>query len=97
MGSKQCCILRAQAQRNNELVSILQSELCGRRCELVDLSSPQSELNGRTCVVEEYIKTSNQYVVTVEGRKQEMIFVSPGNLKRRDRTTDDCGYYIHRE
>mmetsp|Transcript_19185 Transcript_19185/g.38597 ORF Transcript_19185/g.38597 Transcript_19185/m.38597 type:complete len:416 (+) Transcript_19185:112-1359(+) len=93
MGSKQCCILRAQAQRNNELVSILQSELCGRRCELVDLSS-QSELNGRTCVVEEYIKTSNQYVVTVEGRKQEMIFVSPDNLKRRDRTRDDCGYYI---
>jgi len=94
MGSKQCCILRAQAQRNNELVSILQSELCGRRCELVDLSSPQSELNGRTCVVEEYIKTSNQYVVTVEGRKEEMIFVSPDNLKRRDRTRDDCGYYI---
>ena len=93
MGSKQCCIARAQAQSNVELVGILQSKLRGRRCELVNLTS-QSEMNGRTCVVEEYLKSSNQYIVTVQGKRKEEIIVGPDNLKRRDRTPQDCDYYI---
>lgn len=95
MGSKDCCIVRAQsqAQANRALVSILESNFCGRRYELVDLSS-QSGLNGRTCIVDEYLKASDQYKVTVEGRKKEVLIVSPENLKRRDRTPKDCGYFI---
>lgn len=93
MGSKQCCLARAQAQANTELVSILQSKLCGRRCELVDLSS-QAEFNGRMCVVEEYLRASNQYLVTIVGRSKEEIIVSPYNLTRRDRTPEDCDYHI---
>ena len=93
MGSKQCCLLRAQAQSNTELISILQSKLCGRRCELVDLYS-RSEFNGRLCIVDQYLKASNQYLVTIVGRRKEEIAVSPNNLKRRDRTTEDCDYYI---
>eukprot|EP00574_Skeletonema_japonicum_P011383 CAMPEP_0201713874 /NCGR_PEP_ID=MMETSP0593-20130828/558_1 /ASSEMBLY_ACC=CAM_ASM_000672 /TAXON_ID=267983 /ORGANISM="Skeletonema japonicum, Strain CCMP2506" /LENGTH=416 /DNA_ID=CAMNT_0048203079 /DNA_START=20 /DNA_END=1270 /DNA_ORIENTATION=+ len=93
MGSKECCLARAQAQSNVELVSILQSKLCGRRCELVNLSS-LSEMNGRTCIVEEYLKSSKQYTVTVLGRRKEEIIVRPDNLKRRDRTLQDCDYYI---
>ena len=85
MGSRECCVARAQAQSNEELVSILQSKLRGRRCELVNLTS-QSEMNGRTCIVEEHLKSSNQYKVTVQGRRKEKIIVSPDNLKRRDQT-----------
>lgn len=94
MGSRECCVARARAQSNEELVSILQSKFCGRRCELVNLTS-QSEMNGRTCIVEEHLKSSsNQYIVTVQGRRKEKIIVSPDNLKRRDQTPQDSDYYI---
>ena len=51
-------------------------------------------MNGRTCIVEEYLKSSKQYTVTVQGRRKEEIIVRPDNLKRRDRTLQDCDYYI---
>ena len=96
MGSRECCIARAQAQANSTLVSILiRSKLVGRRCELIDLAShSRPELTGRTCIVEEYIKYSNRYKVTVEGKEQEQLIVSENNLKRRDLTPENCCFYI---
>lgn len=44
--------------------------------------------------MEEHLKSSNQYIVTVQGRRKEKIIVSPDNLKRRDQTPQDSDYYI---
>jgi len=72
----------------------LESEFGGRRCEIVNLSS-LPELNGKTCVVDEYLPVSNQYMVTLETKVKDAMVLGPGNLKRRDRTPQNCGgYYI---
>ena len=71
----------------------MESELGGRRCEIVNLSS-RPELNGKTCIADEYLPATNQYKVTLETKKKEVLILSPDNLKRRDRTPQDCGYYI---
>ncbi|EJK51567.1 hypothetical protein THAOC_29250, partial [Thalassiosira oceanica] len=72
---------------------LLESELGGRRCEIFNLSS-QPELNGKTCVADEYLPDSNLYRVTLETKSKEVINLDPDNLKRRDRKPQDCGYYI---
>ncbi|EJK52249.1 hypothetical protein THAOC_28503, partial [Thalassiosira oceanica] len=51
-------------------------------------------INGKTCVADEYLPGSNQYKVTLETKSKEVLGLSPDNLKRRDRTPQDCGYYI---
>ena len=71
----------------------MESELEGRRCEIINLAS-RPELNGRTCVADEYLLNSNQYKVTLETKSKEVLVLGPQNLKRRDRTPQDCGYYI---
>ena len=77
----------------HEIANLLESELGGRRCEIIDLSS-RPELNGKTCVAEEYLPDSNQYKVTLETKSKEVVVLGPGSLKRRDRTPQDCGYYV---
>ncbi|EJK69795.1 hypothetical protein THAOC_08909, partial [Thalassiosira oceanica] len=77
----------------HKLADLLESELGGRRCEIVNLSS-RPELNGKTCVADEHLPDSNQYKVTLETKSKEALILSPDNLKRRDRTPQDCGYYI---
>ena len=72
---------------------LLLSELGGRRCEIVNLTS-RPDLNGKTCVADEYHRESNQYKVTLETKTKEVLVISPENLKRRDRTPKDPGYYI---
>ncbi|EJK60868.1 hypothetical protein THAOC_18717 [Thalassiosira oceanica] len=72
---------------------MIESELGGRRCEIVNLSS-RPKLNGTTCVADEYLPGSNQYKVTLETKSKEVLVLGPDNLKRRDRTPEDCGYYI---
>ena len=52
------------------------------------------ELNGKTCVVDEFLPAGNQYKVTLENKTKEVLILDPDNLKRRDRTPLDCGYYI---
>ena len=52
------------------------------------------ELNGKTCIADEYLPDSNQYKVTLETKSKEVLVLGPDNLKRRDRTPEDCGYYI---
>ena len=56
--------------------------------------SSRPELNGKTCVADEYLPVSNQYKVTLETKSKEVLVLGPDNLKRRDRTPQDCGYYI---
>jgi len=67
--------------------------LGGGRCEITSLSS-RPELNGKTCVADEYLPDSNQYKVTLETKSKEVLVIGPDNLKRRDRMPQDCGYYI---
>ena len=51
------------------------------------------QLNGKTCVVEKYITKKDKYKIIFEGSGNPAL-VGPNNLKRRDRTPLDCGYYI---
>ncbi|EJK53042.1 hypothetical protein THAOC_27588, partial [Thalassiosira oceanica] len=78
---------------HHEVARLLESELGGRRCEVVGLSE-RPELNGKTCVADEYLPASNQYRVTLETKAKEALLLKPSNLKRRDRTPEDCGYYL---
>ena len=73
----------------------MNSEFGGRRCEVNNLSK-RPDLNGSTCVVENYLPDKGRYKVVFETSK-EVGLVGPENLKRRDRTPDDCGYYISYE
>ncbi|EJK61325.1 hypothetical protein THAOC_18211 [Thalassiosira oceanica] len=91
--TRECYIAVARRTGAHELANLLKSELGGRRCEIVNLSS-RPELNGKTCVADEYLFGSNQYKVTLENKSKEVLVLSSDNLKRRDRTPQDCGYYI---
>ena len=92
--SKEACIsIAAEELGKHEIANILKSKLGGRRCEIVNLSS-RPGINGKTCVADEYLPDSNQYKVTLETKSKEMLVLGPDNLKRRDRTPKDCGYYV---
>ena len=91
--SRESRISTAREHGAHELANLLESELGGRRCEIVNHSS-RPELNGKTCVADEYLPDSNQYKVTLETKCKEVLVLGPDNLKRRDRTPQDCGYYI---
>ena len=91
--SREYCISFAEEYSLHELANLLKSELGGRRCEIVNLSS-RPGLNGKTCVADEYLLDSNRYKVTLESKSKEALILSPENLKRRDRTPQDCGYFI---
>ena len=91
--SREDCITEARKYGHHDLATLLESELGGRRCEIVNLSS-RPEFNGKTCVADEHLLDSNQYKVTLEKKSKEVLVLSHENLKRRDRTPKDCGYYI---
>ncbi|EJK47546.1 hypothetical protein THAOC_33724, partial [Thalassiosira oceanica] len=91
--SKRKCIAGARSANNHEIADLVESELGGRRCEIVNLS-PRPELNGKTCIADEYLPGSNQYRVTLETKSREALILDPENLRRRDRTPRDCGHYI---
>ena len=92
-GSREDCICLAREKGQHELANLLKSELGGRRCAIVNISS-RPQLNGKTCVAEEYMPDGNQYKVSLETKDKEVVVLGPDNLKRRDRTPNDCGYYI---
>ena len=77
---------------NNTLANLVSSEFGGRRCEVINLPN-HPHLNGKTCVVEKYITKKDKYKIIFEGSGNAAL-VGPNNLKRRDRTPLDCGYYI---
>ncbi|EJK57065.1 hypothetical protein THAOC_22932 [Thalassiosira oceanica] len=91
--SRESFVCRARNDCQHELADLLESELGGRRCEIVNLS-PRPELNGKTCVADEYLPGSNQYRVTLETKSKEALILDPENMRRRDRTPQDCGCYI---
>ena len=77
---------------NGEMANLISSEFGGRRCEVINLPN-HPQLNGKTCVVEKYITKKDKYKIIFEGSGNAAL-VGPNNLKRRDRTPLDCGYYI---
>ena len=81
-----------QAFGENKLTKLISSEFGGRRCEVINLPN-HPQLNGKTCVVEKYITKKDKYKIIFEGSGNAAL-VGPNNLKRRDRTPSDCGYYI---
>jgi ankyrin repeat protein len=90
--SKEMFIELALKQGNSKLANLLKSEFGGRRCEIINLPN-RPDLIGKTCVVNKYLPDRDRYKVIFEVSK-EVGLVGPENLKRRDRTPDDCGYYI---
>ena len=91
--SREECACTARNCGAHELANLIESELGGRRCEIINLSS-RPELNGKTCVADQYLPGRNRYQVTLETKSKEVFSISPINLMRRDRTPQDCGYYI---
>jgi len=82
----------AKRQGYIKLANLLSSEFGGRRCEVINLPN-HPQLNGKACVVEKYITKKDKYKIIFEGSGNAAL-VGPNNLKRRDRTPLDCGYYI---
>ncbi|EJK65409.1 hypothetical protein THAOC_13732, partial [Thalassiosira oceanica] len=78
---------------NAEISNLVAPELGGRRCEIVSAPETHDDLAGKTCVVEEYIEISDQYRVRMEFTN-EVLLLDSDNLKRRDRTPQDPGYYV---
>ncbi|EJK58143.1 hypothetical protein THAOC_21754 [Thalassiosira oceanica] len=81
------------AEGHVEIASLVSSELGGRRCEIVSAPKTHDDLVGKTCVVNEYIEISDQYKVRMEFTNEELL-LGVGDLKRRDRTPQDPGYYV---
>ncbi|EJK54227.1 hypothetical protein THAOC_26173 [Thalassiosira oceanica] len=71
---------------------MFQDEFVKRRCEIVNLNQ-RKDLIGQTCIVEKYIAKKDRYKVTTE-HARETFLVGRDNLRRRDRTPDDPGYYV---
>ena len=82
------CIIRGK----HKLANLVSSEFGGRRCEVINLPN-HPQLNGKACVVEKYIAKKDKYKIIFEGSGNAAL-VGPNNLRRRDRTPLDCGYYI---
>ncbi|EJK67634.1 hypothetical protein THAOC_11305 [Thalassiosira oceanica] len=78
---------------NIEIANLMSSELGGRRCEIVSGPKTRDDLVGKTCVVEDYVEISDQYKVRMEFTNEELL-LGVGDLKRRDRTPQDPGYYV---
>ena len=78
---------------NVALARLLESELGGRRCEIVDLPT-RPDVVGTTCVANEYLPDSDKYRVTLETGTREVMLLGPDSLRRRDRTPRDCGHYV---
>ena len=90
--SKDDFITMALRKGNTKIANLMKSEFGGRRCEIFNLPN-RRDLIGKTCVVEKYLPDKGRYKVIFE-ISGEVGLVGPHNLKRRDRTPDDCGYYI---
>ena len=83
---------KAYIHGNMQLSKLLLHEFGGRRCEIINLEK-NPKFNGRVCVVEKWLPQKLKYKIIFEGSGDAGL-VGPDNLKRRDRTPTDCGYYI---
>ena len=75
------------------MANFISPDLGGRRCKIVSAPDARSDLVGKTCVVDEYVKESDQYKVMMEFT-DEVLLLGVDNLKRRDRSPQDPGYYV---
>jgi len=92
LSNRNAFIQITKKQGNVKLANLISSEFGGRRCEVINLPN-HPHLNGKACVVEKYITKKDKYKIIFEGSGNAAL-VGPNNLKRRDRTPLDCGYYI---
>ena len=84
--------------------ALFDDPLVGRRCEIVNLSGNYSRLNGRVGVVVKYLEIYDETMVKpamgsdrfkfVFENSKEACVARRENLKRRDRTPLDCGYWL---
>ena len=84
--------IRMTRSGNSKMANLISSEFGGRRCEVINLPN-HPQLNGKACVVEKYITKKDRYKIIFEGSGNAAL-VGLNNLKRRDRTPLNCGYYI---
>jgi len=91
-GRNREAFMQVISDQNTKLANLISSEFGGRRCEVINLPN-HPQLNGKTCVVEKYITKKEKYKIIFEGSGNAAL-VGSNNLKRRDRTPLDCGYYI---
>ncbi|EJK45029.1 hypothetical protein THAOC_36384 [Thalassiosira oceanica] len=84
--------------------ALFDDPLVARRCEIVNLSGNNSHLNGRVGVVVKYLEGydetlsrpamgSDRFKFVFENSKEACV-ARRENLKRRDRTPLDCGYWL---
>jgi len=92
-GKKPDMCYRISREGHVAIANLVSSELGGRRCEIVSASNTRVDLVGKTCAVDVYIERSDQYKVTMEFT-DESLLLGADNLKRRDRTPRDPGYYV---
>ena len=81
----------SESARDVTRAALLKSELGGRRCEVV--GHGRSDLNWNTCVADEHLPENDEYRVVMEHSREELV-LSHENLKRRDRTPQDPGYFV---
>ena len=92
-------VLCDKISSNVALAKLMSSKFGGRRCEIVSTTNQGHQTNtrgdlvGKTCVVEEFITESDQCKVTIEFTN-EVLLLGVENLKRRDRTPQEPGYYV---
>ena len=86
---------------NPSLAHLLSTELGGRRCEITGLVKCP-DLNGKTGIAGKYHYDADRYEVVIEQDEEEKqrqhpppVLVRTANLKRRDRTPDDCGPSVY--
>ena len=86
---------KAYGRGNVILSKLLLHEFGGRRCELQKMDR-NPKFNGKVCVVEKWLPQKQKYKIIFEDTGYSGL-VGHDNLKRRDRTPTDCGYYISYE
>jgi RING-type zinc-finger/Ankyrin repeats (many copies) len=86
-------LLRDMFPGNEVLMELLESDLGGRRCEIVGLEKSPG-LNGKTGVATQYLPHKDRYVIQLllDEPYPKAVLVRSTNLKRRDYTTIDDTY-----
>ena len=82
----------AKRSGSKKLARLLESDLGGRRCEIVGMET-RTDLNGMAALAKKYIPSKDRYVMMVEHTDEEFL-LSAKHLKRRDRTPMDCGWHL---
>ena len=85
-------IEKLESDADPSFATLLKSEFGLRRCEIMGLGT-RPDLNGKTCVVRGYLPETDEYDVAME-HSDETLILRRENLKRRDRTPGDPGYFV---